>query len=234
MAIRKTPLRVPAEDLSNSRKAFIQQLENKRQFEEDCAIIIPELERLWKEKILEPFRIPEIHGDDGDGELGTGTMIVWKHYLYNYSPILLSKTITRLASRLVSEEVKMAVNRTPPPIHNLGAYFKALVQEMRRKELKRQDYRAKMRDKLAEKKGQVECEACWGEFNSRACLRPAHLRARAGLPENFLDPFNDPRWEGCICLQDEHHRDCPAIKTGKCHYQSYYGIASRETTVDKG
>jgi hypothetical protein len=218
MAIRKTPLRVPAEDLSNSRKAFIQQLENKRQFEEDCAIIIPELERLWKEKILEPFRIPEIHGDDGDGELGLGTTIVWKHYLYNYSPILLSKAITRLASRLVQEEVKMAVDKTPPPINNLNAYFKALVQELRRKELKRQDYGARMRMKLAGKKGSpVECEACWDEFGSEACLRPAHKK--------HPDPFN-PRWEGCICLQDEHHRDCPAIKTGKCRYQSYYGIAS--------
>jgi Arc/MetJ-type ribon-helix-helix transcriptional regulator len=38
------------------------------------------------------------------------------------------------------------------------------------------------------------------------------------------DPFNDPRWEGCICLQDEHHKDCPAIQTGKCHYQSLYCI----------
>ena len=37
------------------------------------------------------------------------------------------------------------------------------------------------------------------------------------------DPVNDPRWEGCICLQDEHHKNCPAIITGKCHFQSLYG-----------
>ena len=29
-------------------------------------------------------------------------------------------------------------------------------------------------------------------------------------------------FEGCICLQDEHHRDCPAIQTGNCHFQSFY------------
>ena len=36
---------------------------------------------------------------------------------------------------------------------------------------------------------------------------------------------DDPRWEGCICLQDEHHKDCPAIATGKCHFQNLYDYA---------
>lgn len=27
---------------------------------------------------------------------------------------------------------------------------------------------------------------------------------------------------GCICLQDEHHYDCPAIAKGTCHFQSLY------------
>lgn len=28
--------------------------------------------------------------------------------------------------------------------------------------------------------------------------------------------------EGCVCIQDSHDKKCPAIKTGKCHYQNYY------------
>jgi hypothetical protein len=50
--------------------------------------------------------------------------------------------------------------------------------------------------------GDVRCEACYGSG------------VVVGGP--------NAGFEGCVCLQDEHHSDCPAIATGKCHYQSYY------------
>lgn len=30
------------------------------------------------------------------------------------------------------------------------------------------------------------------------------------------------KYEGCICLQDDHNKQCPAIQTGRCHFQSLY------------
>jgi hypothetical protein len=35
-------------------------------------------------------------------------------------------------------------------------------------------------------------------------------------------PDQEKVFEGCVCFQDEHHSDCPAIGKGNCHYQSLY------------
>src|SRR5208282_3909431 len=135
-----TPLRAPEVDLSNSRKAFIQQLENKKQFEADCAQIIPELDRQWKEKILDPFKLPLttalVTTADGCEPADKLNVINWRHYLYNYTPQLLSKAITRLVSRL--KLIDGEVQNTRGVVANVSAYYKSIVQDMRRKEVQRE------------------------------------------------------------------------------------------------
>jgi len=43
-------------------------------------------------------------------------------------------------------------------------------------------------------------------------------------PTNMSFDQNGPgeRWEDCVCFQDEHHKDCPTINKGTCHYQGNY------------
>jgi len=216
MAKVETPLRAPEADLSKSRQLFIQTLENKRLFEQECSLIIPELERLWEEKIIDTFNLNKVYPDlirerneaippetEGVTMIGPDH---WKHYLFNYSPQLLQKAITRLASRLRvdTDGVFGTVKNARGVVENIPAYYKALVQELRKKELKRQG---------------LWCQGAWPQ------LKIAVVDENSGLVlERRTIDQNGPgeRWENCICLQDEHHRDCPAIKTGKCHYQSYY------------
>lgn len=137
-------LRAPEDTLVTSRQQFIQSLEAKKQFNADCAIIIPELERLWMEKVIDAFDLTfEIRIEVGTVVNGSPLLVTqegtnyidWRHYLYNYEPQLLAKAITRLASRLT------IVNGTPSnargPVDNIPAYFKALVQDAARKRSKR-------------------------------------------------------------------------------------------------
>jgi hypothetical protein len=118
-------LRAAEAVLSSSRQQFIQSIEDKKKFEEECVVIIPELVRQWREKILLPFLIEPMDG----------TQIVnWKHYLFNYRPQLLSKAITRLASRLKLVDGKL--HNARGLVENLSAYYKAIVQDLRKKERK--------------------------------------------------------------------------------------------------
>jgi len=96
---------------------FIQSLEQKRQFEADCAVIIPALDQLWIDKILYPFGINCVADPTA--------VINWRHCLYSYTPQLLTKAITRLASRL-----RFVVD----PVMNVSAYYKNIVRDLRRKE----------------------------------------------------------------------------------------------------
>lgn len=137
-------LRTPEPDLSKSRQSFIQTLEDKKQFEADCAVIIPVLDGLWKEKILtllgyniptdmQPYKA----GIPGFIPVDETHAINWKHYLFNYTPQLLSKAITRLASRLTIVDGKPT--NTRGEVANVSAYFKSLVQDLRKREIKREN-----------------------------------------------------------------------------------------------
>jgi len=53
-------------------------------------------------------------------------------------------------------------------------------------------------------------------------IKEKHSGQRNSQMTTFDENGPRERWEGCICLQDEHHRNCPAIKTEKCHFQSLY------------
>lgn len=63
--------------------------------------------------------------------------INWRHYLYNYSPQLLIKAMNRLANRICQD-----YSQNPLPgfnwltIDNLSAYYKAIVQDLRKRELR--------------------------------------------------------------------------------------------------
>jgi len=114
-------LRVSEDELSNSRKLFIQTLQNKKQFDADCAVIIPELDRVWEEKILLPFELTPAET----------TVINWRHYLYNYTPQILVRGIGRLARRMTMEQDGQLYNRRGP-INNVAAYYKALVRDLQR------------------------------------------------------------------------------------------------------
>ena len=149
-------LRAPEVDLSSSRQQFIQSLENKKLFEQECAVIIPELDRLWEEKILAFLGLTsvDVHRcgdgcDDGGCEYRPGEkrwvgfvansdtyVINWKHYLFIYTPQLLSKAITRLSSRLKFDPVAKTVENARGEVKNVSAYYKSVVQDMRRKELR--------------------------------------------------------------------------------------------------
>jgi hypothetical protein len=53
-----------------------------------------------------------------------------------------------------------------------------------------------------------------------------HANQRRDTMSNGTEPFEDwtpsSGWEDCVCFQDEHHKDCPAINKGTCHYQGNY------------
>jgi hypothetical protein len=135
-------LRAADSTLKQSRLDFIQNLNDKEQFEIDCKVIIPELERRWQEKIIIPFKLSSastftIHVcdsrcccDTGCGHTDELNAINWKHYLYNYTPQLLVHGINRVAARLGRK-------LEDGPVVNLNAYFKNVVQDLRRKELKK-------------------------------------------------------------------------------------------------
>jgi hypothetical protein len=129
-------LRTPEDQLSTSRQQFIQSLKIKQQFTEECKILIPELERLWREKILVPLGYSNGIAFAPLSDIET-IVINWQHYLHNYTPQLLSKAITRLSSRLKFDPVGKKAENDRGPVKNIAAYFKALVQDLRRKEQKR-------------------------------------------------------------------------------------------------
>ena len=53
------------------------------------------------------------------------------------------------------------------------------------------------------------------------------------MTNRFFDE-NGPgeRFEGCVCLQDDRRPDCPAIETGKCHFQGAYEEDARRAKWD--
>ena len=104
---------------------YIQSLEQKRQFEADCAVIIPELDRLWMEKVIEPFGLDVGYLDD----LVPTNVVNFRHFLYSYTPQILTKAITRLASRLGEQLVNGG-----ELVKNVSAYYKNIVRDLRRKE----------------------------------------------------------------------------------------------------
>jgi hypothetical protein len=143
-------LRTSEDQLAQARKQYVTSITNKQQLEKDLVIIIPDLERLWKEKVLVPFRFP----DD--------TVMDWRQYLNVFKPQLLAKGIHQLASRLDAhakrfgsvhpqpelaptaeeiytaksdEEIKERINRAGG-VQNVRAFYRSLVQELRREEIK--------------------------------------------------------------------------------------------------
>jgi hypothetical protein len=143
-------LRTPEDQLAQARKQYVNSITNKQQLEKELLIIIPDLERLWKEKILVPFEFP----DD--------VVMDWRQYLNVFKPQLLAKGIHQLASRLdahakrfgsvhpqpelqpTAEEVyaaknpnemKERINRAGG-VQNVRALYRSLVQELRREEMK--------------------------------------------------------------------------------------------------
>lgn len=175
-------------ELQSARQQFITSIESKQKFNEECAVIIPALQKHWVDKVLTPFNLPYTeHIEAGtvvvSNGIGPGPLlqtqegvnhINWRHYLYNYDPFLLQKAISRLSSRM-KIVADGTVENTRGPIANVPAYFKALVQDLRVADI----HKRKSRD--LDKMAEVECEECFDECGSRACLRPAHLRAKAGL-----------------------------------------------------
>jgi hypothetical protein len=185
-------LRAAESTLSSSRQQFIQTLEQKRQFEADCAVIIPELDRLWKEKILDPFQ----------QSVEETTVVNWKHFLFNYRPQLLSQAITRLASRLrlstdwggVLPLIVPRLVNARGPVENLSAYYKSIVQDLRKKEVRGEKKRADIigdpskaqpgtedivktitgRSSTIPGLETPECQQCLDEEGSLACIRLAH------------------------------------------------------------
>jgi hypothetical protein len=148
MATRRSTLGLKTEEqqLQQSRSIFIQTLEKKRQFEADCVVIIPELDDQWKTKILpllgyNPAAIaswvPTVFGDAASFGYNPEHVINWRHYLYNYSPQLLQKAITQLASRLKEDHAGSPLVGKHAPILNPNAYYKSLVQNLRRAEIAR-------------------------------------------------------------------------------------------------
>jgi hypothetical protein len=143
-------LRTPEDQLAQARKQYVNSLTNKQQLEKDLLIIIPDLEHLWNEKILVPFRFP----DD--------LVMDWRQYLNVFKPQLLAKGIHQLASRLDAharrfgsvhpqpeleptaeeiyaarndEEIRERINRAGG-VQNVRAFYRSLVQELRREEMK--------------------------------------------------------------------------------------------------
>jgi hypothetical protein len=138
-------LRLAEPILHQSRLAFIQALAAKQEFESECRIIIPELKRLWNEKVLVHFGLPHQEPIEAGTIVGNEPLlqsqeainyIDWKHYLYNYTPQLLAKAITRLSGRL--SLTANGLENSRGPVDNVPAYFKALVQDMRKQEKKRE------------------------------------------------------------------------------------------------
>lgn len=191
-------LRKSDTELKSARQSFVQSLQEKQEFEQECAVIIPELQRLWNEKIIVSFDLPYTEHIEVGTVVSTAVGLTpllqtqegvnhinWRHYLYNYDPFMLKKAITRLASRM-----KLAADGTLEnargPIANIPAYYKALVQDLRIKELNPRKRRGLGRSAVLDSPADpvmvdVECADCFDEYGSRACLRPAHLRAKAEL-----------------------------------------------------
>lgn len=167
-------LRVPEADLSNSRQLFINNQKIKHQFEADCAQIIPVLDRFWTTKILEPFGLSLTTSDGCEPADTIINVPNFKHFLYNYTPQMLVKAITRLASRMGVQQVDSAAGTVcnERGVINIVAYYKALVQDMRKKELRRELKAAGIT--LTNKVPPIECQSCFDEVGSYTCVRPAH------------------------------------------------------------
>lgn len=116
------PLRASQEELATARKSFIQQHEATAQFEKDCAEIIPVLLQEWEAADIGPA--PD-----------------FRHYLFNYSPQLLTKALRR---------TRKYVWEGPREVRDILAYYKAVVRDLRTKELAKQKNTAiDWTDKLA-------------------------------------------------------------------------------------
>jgi hypothetical protein len=142
-------LRTPEDQLQQSRKQYVNSLINEQQFEADCLIIIPDLERLWKERVL-------VFGFPAD------TLMDWKPYLRYFKPQTLAAGIDLLVKRLNRHEqrygsvlpqpqfqptpeeinatddmdgMKERINRAGG-VQNVRAYYRQLVQDLRHEEMK--------------------------------------------------------------------------------------------------
>jgi hypothetical protein len=72
---------LPIDVLIRSHEAFIQSIQNREALKRTMPIIIPEFERLWKEKVSnDPEELPN-----------------FEHYLRNYTPQLLQRAINTTA-----------------------------------------------------------------------------------------------------------------------------------------
>lgn len=143
-------LRTPEDQLASSRKQYVNSLTNQQQFEEQCLIIVPDLERQWKEKIL-------VFGFPAD------TTLDWKSYLRYFKPQTLAAGIDLLVKRLKGheerygsvlpheelvanipksefaklphEEMKELINRAGG-VPNVRGYYRQLIEDLRREEKK--------------------------------------------------------------------------------------------------
>lgn len=151
-AQQDTTLRTPEDQLQQARTQYVNSLTNEQQFETDCLTIIPDLERLWKEKVL-------VFGFSPD------TVMEWKPYLRVFKPQTLAAGIDLLVKRLKSHEQRYGsvlpqedptlteqVIRAAKPgaedaaiverinrasgVQNVRAYYRQLVQDLRREEIK--------------------------------------------------------------------------------------------------
>jgi len=84
----------PEPQLADSRRNYIHNHNKAKQFEADCAIIVPLLDALWTEKIIQPFGFPQ---DDEH-------VMIWKDYLRVFKPQVLEEAIDLLATRLKEHE----------------------------------------------------------------------------------------------------------------------------------
>ncbi len=167
-------LRTSEPSLKQSRLDFIQTLEKEKEFEEECQLIIPKLEKEWEERIL--FLL-----ENGTTcktiQITANYRIYWKHYLRNYKPQLLLLAIRKL-------EHRMENNDELGPIVDIRLYFRAMVQDLRRKEIKKEQAKQviagcffSVSDIVAGKivaGNVVQCAACYEECGSFSCIRPAH------------------------------------------------------------
>jgi hypothetical protein len=155
-------LQTPEDQLAQARTQYVNSIINKQQFEKDLLVIIPDLERLWKEKILVPFSF----ADD--------MVMDWRQYLNVFKPQLLAKGIHQLASRLDAharwfgsvhpqpdleptedeiwtakndEEIRERINRAGG-VQNVRAFYRSLVQELRREEIRTNPPQRRFNEKI--------------------------------------------------------------------------------------
>jgi hypothetical protein len=125
-----TPLRLATDktQLSEARKAFIKTIREKQEMENEFSEIIPFLQELWMDKIL---CLPRNNAQE---EQTRELLYIqqpevfpnFKHYLYNYTPQLLVRAINKTADYRES-------------IESFLPYFKKVVQDMRKKDIQKEN-----------------------------------------------------------------------------------------------